>query len=163
MHVSLKLLFRFKCLRICDNIILLLSVSVAALYCQQVYFWNRKTQRYSRVVGDTWKVSFSCYSYCIVVVVVVLTSPSGNCLYEGTKMSRRDEEFYQTLNPEGSFFPRDSCQPFINWGTTQGRLSLPTADVLWTIVKRSMLTDVDKLSSCSRFSNSVVGFTGQKT
>jgi len=26
-----------------------------------------------------------------------------------------------------------------------------------------MLTDVDKLSSCSRFSESVVGFTGQKT
>jgi len=40
---------------------------------------------------------------------------------------------------------------------------LPTADVLSTIVKRSMLTDVDKLSSCSRFSDSVVGFTGQKT
>jgi len=52
---------------------------------------------------------------------------------------------------------------FIDWGTTQGRLSLPTADVLSTIVKRSMLTDVDKLSSCSRFSDSVVGFTGQKT
>ena len=52
---------------------------------------------------------------------------------------------------------------FIDLGTTQGRLSLPTADVLSTIVKRSMLTDVDKLSSCSRFSDSVVGFTGQKT
>ena len=43
---------------------------------------------------------------------------------------------------------------FINWGTTQGRLSLPTADVLSTIVKRSMLTDVDKLPSCSWFSDS---------
>jgi len=29
---------------------------------------------------------------------------------------------------------------FINWGTTQGRQSLPTADVLSTIVKRSMWT-----------------------
>jgi len=48
-------------------------------------------------------------------------------------------------------------------GTTHGRLSLPTADVLSTIVKRSMSTDVDKLSSCSRFSDSVVGFTGQQT
>ena len=47
--------------------------------------------------------------------------------------------------------------------TTQGWLSLPTADVLSTIVKQSMLTDVDKMSSCSRFSDSVVGFTGQKT
>ena len=59
--------------------------------------------------------------------------------------------------------PRDDWQPFIDWGITQGRLSLPTADVLSTIVKWSMLTDVDKLSSCSRFSDSVVGFTGQKT
>ena len=58
--------------------------------------------------------------------------------------------------------PRDSRQPFINWGTTQGRLSLPTADVLSTIVKQSMLMDVDKLSSCSWFSDSVVGFTRQK-
>jgi len=29
--------------------------------------------------------------------------------------------------------PRDSWQPFIDWGTTRGRLSLPTADVLSTI------------------------------
>jgi len=41
-----------------------------------------------------------------VVVVVVMTSPSGNCLYGGWgRMSRRDEEFYQTLNPEGSVSP----------------------------------------------------------
>jgi len=46
---------------------------------------------------------------------------------------------------------------FIDWGTTQGRLSLPTADVLSTVVKRSILTDIDTLSSCSRFSDSVVG------
>jgi len=52
---------------------------------------------------------------------------------------------------------------FIDWSTTQGRLSLPTADVLSTIVKWSMLMDVDKLLSCSRFSDSIVGFTGQKT
>jgi len=38
----------------------------------------------------------------LVVVFVVMTSPSGNCLYEGTKMSRRDEEFNQALNLEGS-------------------------------------------------------------
>jgi len=31
---------------------------------------------------------------------------------------------------------------------------LPAADVLSTIVKQSMLMDVDKLSSCSRFSGS---------
>jgi len=61
--------------------------------------------------------------------------------------------------------PCDNWQPFIDWGTIQGRLSLPTADVLSmsSIVKQSMLTDVNKLSSCSRFSDSVVGFTGQKT
>ena len=52
---------------------------------------------------------------------------------------------------------------FIDWGTTQRRLSLPAANVLLTIVKQSMLTDVYTLSSCSRFSDSVVGFTGQKT
>jgi len=43
---------------------------------------------------------------------------------------------------------------FINWGTTQGRLSLPTADVLSAIVKP---IDVGPLSSCSRSSYSVVG------
>ena len=52
---------------------------------------------------------------------------------------------------------------FIDWGTTQRWLSLPTADIMSSIVKRSMWTDVDKLSSCSRFSDSVVGFPGQKT
>jgi len=36
----------------------------------------------------------------LVVVVVVMISP-----YEETKMSRRDEEFHQTLNPEGSISP----------------------------------------------------------
>ena len=46
-----------------------------------------------------------------------MTSPSGNCLYEGTKMSRRDEEFHQTLNPEGSVFPHDSWQ---QWNFSNG-------------------------------------------
>jgi len=31
--------------------------------------------------------------------------PVRRCLYGGTKMSRRDEEFHQTLNPEGSVSP----------------------------------------------------------
>jgi len=52
---------------------------------------------------------------------------------------------------------------FIDWGTTQGRLSLPAADILLTIVKRLMMTNDNTLSSCSRFSDYVVGFTGQKT
>ena len=97
-----------------------------------------------------------------VVVVVVMTSPSGTA-YMGGQMSRRDEEFHRLWIRRDLSLPRGSWQPFINWGTTQGRLLLPTADVLLTIVKRSMLTDVDKLPSCSRFSDSVVGFTGQKT
>jgi len=55
---------------------------------------------------------------------------------------------------------------FIDWHTTERQLSLPAADVLSKAAKRSdddehcctiMLTDVDTLSSCSRFSNSVVG------
>ena len=40
----------------------------------------------------------------IVVVVVVMTNPSGTA-YMGGQMSRRDEEFNQTLNPEGSVSP----------------------------------------------------------
>jgi len=40
----------------------------------------------------------------VVVVVVVMTSPSGTA-YMGGQMSRRDEEFHQTLNPEGSVSP----------------------------------------------------------
>jgi len=40
----------------------------------------------------------------VVFVVVVMTSPSG-AAYTGGQMSRRDEEFHQTLNPEGSDSP----------------------------------------------------------
>jgi len=99
-----------------------------------------------------------------VVVVVVMTSPSGTAYMGGDKDV-----------PKRWGIPPDSesggiCHSlvivdnhFINWGTTQGRLSLPTADVLSTIVKQLMLTDVNKLSSCSRFSDSIAGFTGQKT
>ena len=39
---------------------------------------------------------FQLSVYLLPLVVVVMTSPSGNCLYEGTKMSQRDEEFHQT-------------------------------------------------------------------
>jgi len=42
--------------------------------------------------------------FVVVVVVVVMTSPSGTA-YMGGQMSRRDEEFHQTLNPEGSISP----------------------------------------------------------
>jgi len=40
----------------------------------------------------------------VVVVVVVMTSPSGTA-YMGGQMSRRDEEFHQIMNPEGSISP----------------------------------------------------------
>jgi len=91
--------------------------------------------------------------------------PVRHCLYRGwgergPKEMRNSTRLWIWRDPS---LPRGSWQPFINWGTTQGRLSLPTADVLSTIVKRSMLTDVNKLSSCSRFSDSVLCFTGQKT
>jgi len=99
----------------------------------------------------------------LLFVVVVMTSPSGTAYMGGQKMPQRDEEFHQTLNLEGSISLVIVDSHFIDWGITQGRLSLPTADVLSTIVKRLMLTDIDKLSSCSRFCDSVVGFTGQKT
>jgi len=59
--------------------------------------------------------------------------------------------------------PRDSWQPFY-WLGHHSRAAVVAHS--WRIVnhcKRSMLMDVDKLSSCSRFSDSVVGFTGQKT
>jgi len=103
------------------------------------------------------------YLVVVVVVVVVMTSPSGTA-YMGDK----DVPKRWGIPPDSWIWrdpslPRGSWQPFIDWGTTQGWLLLPTADILSTIVKRSMLTDVDKLSSCSRFSDSVVGFIGQKT
>jgi len=42
----------------------------------------------------------------VVVVVVVMMSPSGSIAYMGgDKMSRRDEEFHQTLDLEGSISP----------------------------------------------------------
>jgi len=42
--------------------------------------------------------------HLVVVVVVVMMSPSGTA-YMGGQMSRRDEEFHQSLNPEGSVSP----------------------------------------------------------
>jgi len=33
---------------------------VVVLNCYQVYFWNRETQWYSWIAGDTWKVSSLC-------------------------------------------------------------------------------------------------------
>ena len=43
----------------------------------------------------------------VIVVVAIMTSPSGTAYIGGggTKMSRRDEEFHQPLNPEGSISP----------------------------------------------------------
>ena len=80
-----------------------------------------------------------------------MTSPSDYCLYGGIKTSRRHEEFQQTESRGIRLSLMIVDSHFIDWGTTQGRLSLPTADVLSTIVKQSMLTDVDKLSSCGRY------------
>jgi len=45
--------------------------------------------------GGPWK---DCCCCCRV-------EPIRHCLYEVTKMSRRDEEIHQTLNPEGSVSP----------------------------------------------------------
>ena len=47
--------------------------------------------------------------------------------------------------------PHDSWQPFIDWGTTQGRLSLPTADVLSTIVKHFDLEFLTSQKSTMKF------------
>jgi len=92
-----------------------------------------------------------------------MTSPSGTADMGGQRGPEEMRNSTRLWIQRDPSLPHDSWQPFIDWGTTQGRLSLPTADVLSTIVKRSMLTDVDKLSSCSRFSDSVVGFIGRKT
>jgi len=99
----------------------------------------------------------------LVAVVVVMTSPSGTAYMRGQRYPEQMRNSTRLWIWRDSSLPRDSWQPFIDWGTTQGRLSLPTADILSTVVKRLMSTDVDKLSSCSRFSDSAVGFTGQKT
>jgi len=99
----------------------------------------------------------------VVVVVVVMTSQSGTACMGEQRCPEKMRNSTRLWIGKDPSLPHGSWQPFINWGTTRGRLSLPTADVLSTIVKRSMLTDVDKLWSCSWFSDSVVGFTGQKT
>jgi len=64
----------------------------------------------------------------LVVVVVVMTSPSGTA-YMGGQMSRRDEDWgIPPVSESGgiclSLVIADSH--FIDWGTTQGRLLLPT-------------------------------------
>jgi len=66
--------------------------------------------------------------------------PIRHCLYggqRGPEEMRNSTKLWFWRDPS---LPCGSWQPFINWGTTQGRLSLPTADVLSTIVKQSMLT-----------------------
>ena len=62
--------------------------------------------------------------------------PVSHCLYGGTKVSRRDDELHQTESGGIRLSLVIVDSHFIDWGTTQGRLSLPTADVLSTIVKR---------------------------
>jgi len=66
----------------------------------------------------------------INIVVVVVDEPVRHCLYGGTKMSRRDSGSGGNCL---SLVIVDSH--FIDWGTTQGRLSLATADILSTVVK----------------------------
>jgi len=90
--------------------------------------------------------------FVVVVVVMVMTSPSGTAYMGGGQKCPEEMRNYTRLWIRLSLMVVDSH--FFDWGTTQGRLSLPTADVLSTIVKQSMLTDVDKLSSCSRFFDS---------
>ena len=67
----------------------------------------------------------------LVVVVVVMTSPSGTPYMggqRGPEEMRNSTRLWILRDPS---LPRGSWQPFINWGTTQGRLSLPTADVTY--------------------------------
>jgi len=92
-------------------------------------------------------------------VVVVMTSPSGNCLYEGTKMSQRDEEFHQRRDLS---LPRDSWQPFY-WLGHHSRGAVIAYS--WHIVDHCQtidVDDVDKLSRCSRFSRHCSGFYRSK-
>jgi len=91
-----------------------------------------------------------------------MTSPSGTAYMGGQRCPEEMRNSTRLWIWRDPSLPRDSWQPFIDWDTTQGRLSLPTADVLSTIVKRSMLTDVDKLPSCSRFSRLCSGFYRSK-
>ena len=72
-----------------------------------------------------------------LVVVVVMTSPSGTGGQRGAEEMRNSTRLWIWRDPS---LPRGSWQPFINWGTTQGWLSLPRTDVLSTIVKQSTLT-----------------------
>jgi len=96
-------------------------------------------------------------------VVVVMTSPSGTAYMggqRGPEEIRNSTRLWIWRDPS---LPRGSWQPFINWGTTQGRLLLPTADILSTIMKQSMLTMSTNCQAAVGSPDSVVGFTGQKT
>jgi len=55
------------------------------------------------VLCDWFRMHYCCIGD-VFVVVVVMMSPSGTA-YMGGQMSRRDEEFHQTLNLEGSVSP----------------------------------------------------------
>jgi len=53
------------------------------------------------------------------------------------------------------------CWTFLYWLGHHSRAAVVAHS--WRIVNHCQTIDVDKLSSCSRFSDSVVGFTGHKT
>ena len=76
----------------------------------------------------------------VVVVAVVMMSPSGNCLYEGTEMSWKDEEFHKTLNPEGSISPSWYFTAIYWLGHHSGAAVVAHS---WRIVNHCQTIDVD--------------------
>ena len=93
-------------------------------------------------------------------VVVVMTSPSRAAYMGGqrcTKEMRNSTRLWIRRDPS---LPRDSWQPFY-WLGHHWRAAVIAHS--WHTVDRCQTMDVDKLSNCSRLSDSVVGFTGQKT
>ena len=74
---------------------------------------------------DSNKVAISCCCCCCY------DEPVRHCLYEGTKRSRRDEEFHQTLNLEGSISPSISSSWETHLRTTGRHLPCIMCDPIW--------------------------------
>ena len=100
----LYLLFSLPCSRLLFHDVLFQTVCYYQI-CVCSYLLLKVQARLNDAALCVHTLEFVVVVVVVVVVFVVITSPSGNCLYGGTKMSRRDEEFYQTLNPEGSVSP----------------------------------------------------------
>jgi len=96
----------------------------------------------------------------LLVVVVVMTSPSGTAYMGGQKCPEEMKKSTRLWIQRDPSLPRDSWQPFTDWGTPlKGGCRCPQLTYCQPLSNNRCWQMSTNCSSCSRFSDSVVGFT----